>query len=185
MTTRPRITHPATALVLVEAPQPTTAEAKALAEQALDEADKMGGLVPQVLVTLSPAGGLVAELKGRNGFRWQIPVGSEDAGTTLLRILHAQLTSGRLRIGLDEAPTEAQIGHWENHGSFGEPGCPFCQDERATGQRAKGRRGGMRQPEIARHGSGADATIIRRFMPNGREVRTLTATNHKAADLFG
>lgn len=183
--TKPRVTHPATALVLVEAPQPTITEAKALAEQALDEADRMGGLVPQVIVTLSPAGGLVAELKGRNGFRWQIPIDATDAGATLLRILHVQLTRGRLRIGLDEAPTEAQIGHWENHGSFGEPGCPFCQDERATGQRAKGRRGALRQPEIARHGQGADAVVIRRFMPNGREVRTSDARNHKAADLFG
>lgn len=153
-----------------------TSQAQAQADQAT------ASLVPQVIVTLSPEGGLLAELPGVNGFRRQVPLRSGEAGESLLRILHAQLVSGHTRIGLDEAPTEAQVWHWEHHGVFAEATCPWCQElARAQGRKRVARKRAQPPVVIAEHG---DVTI-RRFTAKGAQAKTLDASHMDAEELFG
>lgn len=67
-------------------------------------------MIPQLLLTLSRAGDLVAELPGANGARRQIPI--KDL-STVRRILQAQQLSAERRIGHDAAPTVTQVQDWE------------------------------------------------------------------------
>jgi hypothetical protein len=80
--------------------------------------------IPQVIITLSPQGSLIIELPAANGARRQIDL-SGDCEATLKRILQAQLRE-RVEIGLDGAPTAAQVRHWERHGKWKDPQCRFC-----------------------------------------------------------
>jgi hypothetical protein len=91
--------------------------------------------LPQVIVTLAPNGTLIAELPGPNGARRQVPLGPQP-GPTLLRILQNQL-SNRTEIGLDGAPTQAQVKHWERHEIWADPTCRFCIAERGLHPRQK------------------------------------------------
>lgn len=85
-------------------------------------------MIPQIIITLTPSGQLVAELPGQQATRRQVPIRVSDAGETLLRILQAQL-QGNAEIGLDGAPTVKQVQHWERHGTFPALGCRFCITE--------------------------------------------------------
>ena len=67
--------------------------------------------IPQVIVTLSPQGHLQAELPGANGSRRRVDLRADSAVKTLTRILQGQLQS-KVEIGLDGAPTQAQVRHW-------------------------------------------------------------------------
>jgi hypothetical protein len=91
--------------------------------------------LPQVIVTLAPNGTLIAELPGPNGARRQVPLG-KNPGETLVRILQGQLNS-RVEIGLDGAPTQAQVKHWERHEIWADPTCRFCIAERGLHPRQK------------------------------------------------
>lgn len=71
--------------------------------------------VPQVLVTLSPSGSLVAELPGMNGARRQVELTDEGGISTLRRILGAQQSYTPQTIGMDGKPTQSQVTHWEHH----------------------------------------------------------------------
>lgn len=67
-------------------------------------------MVVQLLLTLSSAGDIIAELPGANGARRQIPINDLS---TIRRILQAQQLSAERRIGHDAAPTVAQVRDWE------------------------------------------------------------------------
>jgi hypothetical protein len=120
--------------------------------------------LPQVIVTLAPNGTLIAELPGPNGARRQVPLGSEP-GPTLLRILQGQLNS-RVEIGLDGAPTQAQVRHWERHEIWADPTCRFCIAERGLHPRQK--------PKAV-----ADKPVVV-SKSNGVEVRRLSDKDRKA-----
>ncbi len=81
--------------------------------------------IPQILVTLSPQGNLIAELPGTQATRRQVPLRTSEAGETLLRILQAQANT-QVELGLDGAPTVKQVQHWERHGTFPSQSCRFC-----------------------------------------------------------
>jgi hypothetical protein len=83
---------------------------------------------PQILVTLSPAGKLVLELPGSQATRRQLQVRDGELAETLHRILTAQLQQ-QTEIGLDGAPTQAQVQHWERHGIWADSRCRFCLAE--------------------------------------------------------
>jgi DNA-binding MarR family transcriptional regulator len=89
----------------------------------------MTSRVPQVLVSLSAEGGLVVELPGQQATRRQVFLRTSEAGETLLRILQAQSTEG-VELGLDGAPTQAQVLHWERHGIWPDSRCRFCLAEK-------------------------------------------------------
>ncbi len=87
----------------------------------------MTGRSPQVLVTLSADDKLVIEL-AKGAIRHQVVLRGGDAEATLLRILRAQRES-RVEIGLDGAPTQAQVTHWERHQQWPDQRCRFCLAE--------------------------------------------------------
>ena len=95
---------------------------------------------PQLLITLSLQGGLVLELPGSMGTRRQVQVRDGELASTCHRILAAQLLE-QTEIGLDGAPTQAQVKHWERHGIWADSQCRFCLSEgRAHASRPKTRR---------------------------------------------
>lgn len=115
-------------------------------------------LVPQVIVTLSPEGELVAELPGSTPTRRQVPLASGHVEQSLRRMLEAQ-QEGNFGIGLDGAPTAAQARHWQQHEDFPNERCAFC--------RAEGRVGGVssyRRKEFMIVANGVKA----RFVPSGK-----------------
>lgn len=71
-------------------------------------------MTPQLLITLSPSGDLVAELPGHQATRRQLPLDVRTAGAVIRRILEAQ-AAGRSPddIGHESAPTCAQVRDWE------------------------------------------------------------------------
>src|SRR5258706_12957137 len=83
---------------------------------------------PQVIVSLTPQGGLKVELPGIMATRRSIEIRTAEAGDTLLRILLAQ-QADRTEIGLDGAPTGQQLRHWERHQVWPDGRCRFCLAE--------------------------------------------------------
>jgi hypothetical protein len=120
--------------------------------------------LPQVIVTLAPNGTLIAELPGPNGARRQVPLGPQP-GPTLLRILQNQL-SNRTEIGLDGAPTQAQVKHWERHEIWADPTCRFCIAERGLHPRQKPKATAEKPVVVSKS--------------NGVEVRRLSDKQRKA-----
>ena len=119
---------------------------------------------PKVTVTLNANGELVAELPGLNGARRHLIL--RDVASDLCRILQAQL-SNKSTIGLDGAPTQGQIKHWEKHGIFADPQCPWCRSEgRFTGRKDKV------QPIIL---SNYDGVVVRRLPPRGKARKAKAA----------
>ncbi len=82
-------------------------------------------MIPQIIVTLSPSGALIAELPGPNGARRQIELKSTEVESSLRRMLSAQQWQ-KVQIGEDGAPTAAQVKHWEKHSLWSDPSCSFC-----------------------------------------------------------
>lgn len=95
--------------------------------------------VPQVIVTIDPQGKLVAELPGPSCTRRQVHMRSGEAEETLLRILQHQLLS-KVEIGLDGAPTQRQVDHWERHQIWPNEGCRWCIEEDRIGSGISSRR---------------------------------------------
>jgi hypothetical protein len=120
--------------------------------------------LPQVIVTLAPNGTLIAELPGPNGARRQVPLG-KNPGETLTRILQNQL-SNRTEIGLDGAPTQAQVKHWERHEIWADPTCRFCIAERGLHPRQKPKATTQKPVVVSKS--------------NGVEVRRLSDKQRKA-----
>ena len=77
-----------------------------------------------LVLTLSPSGQIIAE-HFHNGGRHTTPLQAGQVEETCRRILEAQLRS-RTAIGEDGQPTAAQVRHWERHGIWKDPSCPFC-----------------------------------------------------------
>lgn len=95
---------------------------------------------PQLLVTLSPQGGLVLELPGTQGTRRQLSVREGEFTQTCLRVLRAQQEQ-RTEIGTDGAPTQVQVQHWERHNIWPDSRCRFCLSEgRASPEYPKAKR---------------------------------------------
>lgn len=109
---------------------------------------------PQVIVSLTPQGGLKVELPGIMATRRSIAMRTSEAGETLLRILLAQQMD-QTEIGLDGAPTGQQLKHWERHGVWPDSRCRFCMAEgRAKGQHQRQKR----QQLVIDHG---DVKVLR------------------------
>jgi hypothetical protein len=131
--------------------------------------------LPQVIVTLAPNGTLIAELPGPNGARRQVALGTgirKSFGEpvplveeSLTRILQGQLNS-RVEIGLDGAPTQAQVKHWERHEIWADPTCRFCIAERGLHGRVK-----------PSHSKEKPVVVSK---SNGVEVRRLSNAKRKA-----
>ena len=81
---------------------------------------------PQLILTLSPAGSLQAELPGPNGARRVLPLDGHpsDILESLRRLLFAQ-ARGSIKIGSAGFPTSQQLHHTINHSETVD-GCPFC-----------------------------------------------------------
>jgi hypothetical protein len=122
--------------------------------------------LPQVIVTLAPNGCLIAELPGPNGARRKVDLAG-DCEATLTRILQNQLRN-RVEIGLDGAPTNAQVKHWERHGIWADPTCAFCIAEQRT-------RGG-KKPRTDASPRGDGSVQVRRI---GRKDTTKLKAKHK------
>jgi hypothetical protein len=84
---------------------------------------------------------------------------------TLTRMLQGQLNS-RVEIGLDGAPTQAQVRHWERHEIWADPTCRFCIAERGLHPRQK--------PKAVAE----KPTVVGKY--NGVEVRRLSDKERKA-----
>lgn len=88
----------------------------------------MTSRVPQLLLTLTPQGELAVELPGHQATRRQVVLRTAEAGASLLRMLEAQARQ-QCEIGLDGAPTERQVRHWERHETWPDSHCRFCLAE--------------------------------------------------------
>lgn len=131
--------------------------------------------IPQVIVTLAASGGgLVVELPGQQATRRQVHLTPANAGETLLRILQAQ-QQDRSEIGLDGAPTQAQVTHWEKHGVWPDPRCRFCLAE----GRAHKAPSDVRKAYLVSRG--ADGVEVRR-LPAGASFRHKTLTAKRSAE---
>ena len=85
-------------------------------------------MIPQVILSLTPDGSLALELPGPHGIRRKVELGREPLDT-IMRVLRDQQRQELATIGLDAAPTQAQVLHWERHPIWRDPTCRFCQDE--------------------------------------------------------
>lgn len=118
---------------------------------------------PQVLISLSPEGSLVAELPGANGSRRKVVLKDHEAVASLRRMLQAQANS-QWEIGTDGAPTARQVKHWEQHDIFADDRCPFCIAE----GRIRGGKPRRAQPVLlSEHGG----VVVRRLPPKGRKIK--------------
>lgn len=88
----------------------------------------MTSRVPQLILTLTPQGELAVELPGQQATRRQVVLRTGEAGQSLLRMLEAQARD-QCEIGLDGAPTIAQVRHWERHETWPDSHCRFCLAE--------------------------------------------------------
>lgn len=112
---------------------------------------------PQLLVTLNPQGELCIELPGEQATRRQVICRDSEIAATLHRILLAQALD-RTEIGLDGAPTQAQVRHWERHEIWPDNHCRFCLAE------------GRARPD---HGQFRQARKVLVSSCNGVEVRVI------------
>lgn len=94
---------------------------------------------PQLILSLTPSGTLIIELPGPMSTRRKVEVREDDLATTARRILEAQQAAA-VEIGLDGAPTQAQVRHWERHGIWADERCPFCLREGRIGGSERVRR---------------------------------------------
>lgn len=113
--------------------------------------------VPQLILTLSPEGGLVLELPGTQSTRRQVPVRDGELAQTCHRILQAQMAD-QVEIGADGAPTVQQVKHWERHQIWADSRCRFClAEKRATPERPRL----ARKVLVSRDSSGVEVRRIR------------------------
>jgi len=95
--------------------------------------------IPQLIITLTPDRlGLQAELPGVNGSRRVVSLGKSEFFSSCLRILRAT-ADAKVEIGLDGAPTQAQVKHWDQHSPKAPSDrCPFCLAEGWVHSRPRG-----------------------------------------------
>lgn len=137
--------------------------------------------IPQLIITLSPTrDALQLELPGVNGLRRVVPVRTQDLATTCLRILCAQ-AERKVQIGLDGAPTQRQVRHWERHDLFPDDRCPFCIAEGRT-RAGQGRPGWRRTSE---HTVGDGSIKVRKLLPKSRKISASRQVSDSLADDLG
>lgn len=141
---------------------------------------------PSVIVSLSPSGGLQLELPGVVGTARIIPLRrttSIDPVKTIETVLVA-LAAGQHSIGLDGAPTRAQVDHWERHQTFPDARCAFC---RAAAALARVGRGSISHPSSAkfdaRYASRQLGEVTVRRVPMGA-TRAQVAARDKKPDII-
>lgn len=134
--------------------------------------------VPQVIVTLSPQGELCAELP-INGGRRRVQMAKSEVAETLLRILQSQLTS-RIALGEDGAPTQAQVMHWERHGTWADDRCTFCIAEGRTHGRIARQ---SRRSEILAEYGGVTVRRVAAGKRAKRQPRQVAAIGKSAKEL--
>jgi hypothetical protein len=118
-------------------------------------------MIPQLIVTITPDGKLAVELPGVQATRRQVVLRTAEAGESLLKMLNAQ-AADRTEIGLDGAPTAAQVKHWERHGTWPDSHCRFCIAE------------GRAKPDYERVRTKKKELVFKRS--DGVEVRTIKLT---------
>lgn len=100
---------------------------------------------------------------------------SDSIGQTIHRILQSQ-EWGHFDIGLDGAPTDQQVWHWEHHsGSSAVHGCRFCIAE-GRAQSIKGR-------DAKRILLRRDGVTVRVMKPNASGPQRIGQCQASAADL--
>lgn len=149
--------------------------------------------IPQIIITLSPQGGLQCELP-MNGQRRVIAISQDADGiATLSRILHAQLRNTSqwqtpdgtqwnvegILCGTDGKPSQYQVTHWERHAEWPSDTCVICKSE-----------GRVRSPKAKRNDNkwtlvGDGSCKVRRVAPQGktRKLTARSATASKAQDI--
>jgi hypothetical protein len=145
-------------------------------------------MTPQVLITLSPDGSLIAELPGINGSRRQVPITSLSSIRT---ILSAQLSRSPTTIGTDGAPTSGQVRHWEQHTSIPDPQCPWCiaaemgiDTSRAAHTRARRLLQSQRAQSSHPYHRVGDGSVKVRIIPKQSRHITATPARISWSDLF-
>lgn len=133
--------------------------------------------IPQVILTLNPeTGELQVELPGFMATRRKITLRESDAGASLKRILAAQ-AANRAEIGLDGAPTQRQVQHWERHATWPDGKCRFCVAEGRASFAV------TRKPRPVVVATGRDGTVVRQ-LPAGASFKHKTLkTKRTPADL--
>lgn len=138
-------------------------------------------MTPQLILTLDPqTGGLLAQLPGPENTQRTVAIRHDEAGDTLIRILKAQLES-RTEIGLDGAPTQAQVTHWERHALWPSAKCRFCL---AEGRCAKGTSEHKEARAKARVVS-KDSGVEVRLLPAGKSFRHKTLDTKRSPEDIG
>lgn len=134
---------------------------------------------PQVIVSLTPQGGLKVELPGTGGIRRSIEMRTSEAGETLLRILVNQRLD-QTEIGTDGAPTTQQLKHWERHSIWPDSRCRFCLAEgRAKATEPKR----LRLSELISHEGGENGVTVRRIAAKQKGKAKAEVTKKLAQDL--
>lgn len=82
----------------------------------------------KVEIKLDEEGRLTLLLPGFMNASRAVTLRTAEAGETLQRILRA-LDEDKTEIGLDGAPTLAQVRHWERHTIWADERCRFCLAE--------------------------------------------------------
>lgn len=135
----------------------------------------MTSRVPQLIISLSPEGKICCELPGSQGTRRKLDIATSAAGETLLRILEAQ-GRGSAEIGLDGAPTQKQVLHWERHATWASASCRFCL---AEGRAQPDHKRVARAPVLSR----PDGVQVRRLPPGKSFKHKTLETKRSIADL--
>jgi hypothetical protein len=147
---------------------------------------------PSVIVSLAPNGGLQLELPGSGERTRAIPLRRTttiDPASTIQRILDGLLAS-QCAIGLDGAPTRAQVEHWERHGASHDSRCAFCQHELGllvigTGSPSSA----LRDARYAKRELGGGVTVRRvatgKKTPRAKRAKAPIAKSAKTAKQLG
>lgn len=148
--------------------------------QAIDAQRIRPVAIPQVIVTLGPAGQLQVELPAVSGRR-VVQLGKGKNCEFTLRTILEEQRNGNIAIGQDGAPTRQQVFHWENHQDFPNPRCVHCLAE----GRIKGAPKRQQRKEII---SKSKDVEIRRIKTGASQKDkgqspVLAATNKRAEDL--
>jgi len=142
--------------------------------------------VPQVILTLTPKGDIVAEFPGVNGGRRQVAV---DSMSTIRTILAAQLRTPTQTVGMDGSPTAGQTRHWEAHlaRNTHDPMCPWCiasemgiDTSRSAHLRAKRALARARLASLTNHQG--DGSVRIRVIP--KKSKHISATRYSTEALF-
>lgn len=131
---------------------------------------------PQLIITLSPdQTQLQAELPGVNGARRIVSMAHKDFVSSCLKILQG-LARGKTEIGLDGAPTQQQVRHWERHSIFPDDHCPFCLNEKKVSAQ-------RRQQRVREHFVGDGSVTVRRIPAGSKKEKPERSSSASLTEL--